>query len=187
MKRKIPAPGRVRDVEGSLWVVRERRDTKHGFDLLFGTPVHRAPSHQSVPPGLIATKALQDFWAANRTKHDGILYDLPAGRSTLKRVRRRLGFHYHEDLSEFWTDRIEDLETLSARDFAERHNLDISVVFETRLKLLGKSARPLDWWRKPKPLKILQSNITLREMGEKLGISISQAKRLRDRAVSSRD
>jgi hypothetical protein len=30
LKRKITILGRVRDVEGSLWLVREIRDTKHG-------------------------------------------------------------------------------------------------------------------------------------------------------------
>jgi hypothetical protein len=35
---------------------------------------------------------------------------------------------------------------------------------------------------RPKPLETLRSDITLREMGEKLDISISQAFRLKDRA-----
>jgi hypothetical protein len=182
MKRKATILGQVRDVERGLWDVREIRDTKHGFDLLFGSPEPRLGSYRGGLPRLIATQPLIDFWEANRTKHDGVIYDLPAGRTTLKRVRRRLGFHYLDDLSEFWKERIEDLEELSAREFAIRHKVDIHVVFETRRKLLGKRARDLGWWRKPRPLKILRSNITLREMAEKLGISITQAKRLRDRA-----
>jgi hypothetical protein len=93
-----------------------------------------------------------------------------------------LGFHSLDDLSEFWRERIEDLEALSAREFAVRHKVDIDVVFDTRTKLLGRRARQLGWWRKPRPLKILRSNIPLREMGEKLGISITQAKRLRHQA-----
>ena len=63
--------------------------------------------------------------------------DLPAGRTTLKRLRRRLGFHYFEDKSEFWWDRIGDLETYSAREFAKLHDVDVQVVFDTRTKLLG--------------------------------------------------
>jgi hypothetical protein len=38
------------------------------------------------------------------------------------------------------------------------------------------------WWRDAGPLETLRSDITLREMGEKLDISISQAFRLKDRA-----
>jgi hypothetical protein len=184
MKRKTTILGRVRDVEGGRWDVREIRDTKYGFDLLFGSPEHRLGSYGRGLPRLIATRALRDFWDANRLSRDGVIFDLPAGRTTLKRVRRRLGFHYYDDLAEFWQERIEDLEALSAREFAVRHNVDAGVVFETRTKLLGRRARQVGWWRKPRPLKILRSNIPLREMGEKLSISISQAKRLRDQARS---
>jgi hypothetical protein len=182
MKRKATILGQVRDVEGGLWDVRQIRDTKYGFDLLFGSPDHHLGSYRGGLPRLIATQSLVDFWDANRTRRDGVLFDLPAGRTTLKRARRRLGFHSLDDLSEFWREHIEDLEALSAREFAVRHNVDIDVVFDTRTKLLGRRARQVGWWRKPRPLKILRSNIPLREMGEKLGISITQAKRLRDRA-----
>ena len=182
MTRKAAILGHVRDVEGGLWDVRDIRDTKHGFDLLFGSPDPRLGSYRGGLPRLIATQSLIDFWEANRTKRDGVLFDLPAGRTTLKRVRRHLGFHNLDDISEFWKERIEDLEALSAREFAIRHEVDIQVVFDTRRKLLGKRARDPGWWRKPRPLKILRSNITLRKMGEKLDISITQAKRLRDRA-----
>jgi hypothetical protein len=97
-------------------------------------------------------------------------------------MRHRLGFHYLDDLSQFWKDRIEDLETLSAREFAMRHKVDVEVVKDTRRRLLGRRTRDLGWWRKARPLKILLSNISLSQMGRKLRISISQAKRLRDRA-----
>ena len=181
-RRDAKILGQVRDVEGSVWDVRQIRDTKHGFDLLFGSPEPRLGSYGGGLPRLIATQPLVDYWEANRTRHDGVLFDLPARRTTLKRVRRRLGFNYHDDLSEFWRERIEDLQTLSAREFARRHKVDVAVVFETRTKLLGPRARALGWWSNPGPLEVLQSDITLREMGEKLGISITHAKRLRDRA-----
>lgn len=181
MKMKYPILGQVRDVEDAVWDVRDIRTTKHGFDLLFGSPVSM-PVHRWGPPRLIATRSLYDFWDANRTKRDGAIYDLPAGRTTIKRIRRRLGFHSLKDLSKFWHARIEDLQKLSARDFASKHDVNIRVVFETRYKLLGKQARDLNGWHDPATLEVLRSNLTLREMGEKLGISISHAKRLRDRA-----
>jgi hypothetical protein len=179
MKHKATNLDQIRDVDGGLWEVLDRRATKHGFDLLFGSP---KPRLGGGPPRLIVTQPLVDFWEANRAKFGGILFDLPAGRTTLKRIRHRLGFNYIDDLSDFWQERIEDLETLSAREFAARHKVGHLVASETRLKLLGRRARKLDWWRKARPLKILRSDITLREMGEKLNISISQAKRLSDRA-----
>jgi hypothetical protein len=35
------------------------------------------------------------------------------------------------------------------------------------------------WWHKPEFLEILRSNVPLRVMGEKLGVSISHAHRLK--------
>jgi hypothetical protein len=182
VKRKYPVLGQVRDVEGGLWDVREIRDTKYGFDLLFGSPVSRLGIEPSGLPRLIATKALKEFWDVTKTRHDGLIFDLPAGRTTLKRVRRRLGFNHLKDQSKFWNERIHDLKTLSAREFSARHDVNVEVVFDRRTKLIGRRARQLGWWRKPRALKILLSDITLREIGEKLNIGTSQAKRLRDRA-----
>jgi hypothetical protein len=182
-KRERNILGQVRDVEGSYWDVRQIRGTKYGFDLLFGSAVSRLGSYRGGLPRLIPTKPLNDFWEVNRVKRDGVIFDLPAGRTTLKRLRRRLRFNSLKDVSRFWKERIDDLETLSARQFAARHEVEVKVVFDRRTKLLGSQARELGWWQEPRSLEILVSGITLREMGEKLSISISQAKRLRDRAL----
>ena len=93
-----------------------------------------------------------------------MIFDLPAGRTTLKQVRRRLGFNVLKDKLKFWKERIHDLKTLSAREFAARHNVNVQVVFDTRTKVVGRRARPLGWWRKPRTLKLLLSDIALREM-----------------------
>ena len=182
MKLKYPVVGQVTDVDDALWDVREVRDTKHGFDLLFGSPVSRIGLTCTGLPRLIATQPLYDFWEANRTKHDGLIYDLPAGRSTLKRVRRRLGFHYRNDVSEFWNEHLEELKMLTNRQFAARHNLHQAIVADARVRLLGRQARALNWWCNPEPLELLRSDLTLKKVGEKLSISISQAHRLRGRA-----
>lgn len=180
-KPKYPILGRVQDVDGHFWDVKQIRETKHGFDLLYGSPDTHFGACRWGLPRLIATKSLYDFWDANRTKRDGIIFDLPAGRTTLKRVRHRLGFHWTRDRSKFWKDRIHDLETLSAREFAARHDVNIAIVFDTRAKVLGKRSRQPGWWREPSCLEILRSPITLREKGEHLGISISQCHRLSTR------
>lgn len=173
----------VYDAEGILWGVKDVRTTKYGFNLLFGSPVARPGVYERGNPRLIATQELVDFWEANRLKYGSVLFDLPAGRTTLKRLRSRLGFNYNNDRAAFWRERLEDLKTLSMSGFAKRHNVDPNVASDVRFKLLGRRARQLGWWRKPRFLKILRSGITLREMGEKLGISISHAKRIRDQAL----
>jgi hypothetical protein len=88
---KYPIVGEVIDVNGDWWDVRDVRDTRHGFDLCFGTPGNDHGAYRGGPPRLIATKPLWDFWEANQAKGHGFLYDLPAGRSTITRVRKRLG------------------------------------------------------------------------------------------------
>jgi hypothetical protein len=61
------------------------------------------------------------------------------------------------------------------------------MVLGTRRRLLGKSARPVGWWRKPEFLEILRSNVPLRVIGEKLCVSISHAHRLKYRARIEHD
>ena len=182
MMCKYPILGQVTDVNRELWHVRDVRTTKYGFDLLLGTPAKHHGTVRGGLPRLIATTALRDFWETNRALGRGLLYDLPAGRTTLKRARRRLGFNYLDDVTEFWTDRIDDLATLPVREFAVRHGVDPAVAIERRFRMVGRRARQIGWWRDPAVRGILVSDLTLSETGRKLGISISQAKRLRDQA-----
>jgi hypothetical protein len=174
--------GQIRDVHNDLWDVRDIRPAKHGFDILYGTPVYRLTYDSTGSPRLIVTKELAAYWHINRTKHDGVLFDLPAGRTTLKRARARMNFHYRRDVKQYWAEHVQDLAILPLHEAAARHNVDISVVRQRRREFLGPRARPLNWWRTPETLAILRSNITLREIGEKLGIGTTHAGRLRDRA-----
>jgi hypothetical protein len=178
----FPICGEVRDVNGDWWDVRDVRDTRHGFDLCFGTPARDHGSFGGGLPRLIATKPLWDFWDANRTQGNGILFDLPAGRTTLKRVRARVGFNFVDDRREFWMDRIKDLDSLTGREFAARHGVGAKVAADWRAMIVGRRTRPTGWWRKAKVRRILLAGLTLIETGRKLGIGISHAKRLRDRA-----
>ncbi len=136
MRNKYPACGQVRDVEGRLWDVRDVRNTKHGFDLLFGSLASRLGRWGCGLPALIATQPLVDFWETNRTKHNGMINESGRANNT-KRVRSRPGFDYFEDTSEFFLERIEDLMTLSTRAFTIRHKADALLVRETRLKIAG--------------------------------------------------
>src|ERR1700733_7184038 len=91
-RRRIWA--QVHDVEGSLWEVREARPTDHDFDLLFGYPARiRSGEHAGKGPRqLIATPALLAYWEAHRTDRRSN-FDFPASVSTLRNLRRRLGFN----------------------------------------------------------------------------------------------
>lgn len=182
VKRKIVDFVEVRDVWDERWEVREARETRHGFDLLFGLPVGRFGSGSGGLSHLIATPELAQYWEATKLHIDGAIYDLPAGRTTLKRVRHRLGFNLPKDRRGFWRRKKSELKKTSIREFASKYNLDPAVVKDWRHILFGPVARPLDWWKTPESVELLLSQEPLRIVGEKLGISISHAKRLRDRA-----
>jgi hypothetical protein len=169
----------IRDVHGVNWDVRQIRPTKHGFYLFFGSPAGRPWRSNAC---IIPTKELRNFWDSNRTRHDGFLYDLPIGRSTVKRVRRRLQFNFREDWMKFWQDRMDDLKTMSVREFGAKHDVDHNVVNEMRFKILGRRARQIGWWREPWIIDVLLAEGTLGAAGEKLGIGTSQVFRLREEA-----
>jgi hypothetical protein len=175
---KWPVIGQVRDVFGNLWFVRDIRTTKHGFDLLFGSP-DKEDRHTWGLPRLIPTRELVDYWEANRTNRDCVIYDLPAGRTTMKRVRRRLGFHLPNDVAAQWRARLGDLKILKTREFAARYNMKFDVVKDARRRLLGRIARPVGWWQTPENLAILRSGLKRREIAEKLGIGTTHVRRLK--------
>ncbi len=171
------------DVNGTLWEVREARPTKHDFDLLFGRLVD-APLGSYMgggPNRLIVTPALLAYWEVRRFQ-EGETYDLPAGRTTIKRVRQRLKFNFFRDRSARWRQRLPDLKILPIREFAKRYDVPIDIAKAWRFHLLGRSARLLNWWHDPAVLEVLLSGKTLRAIGETLGISTSQVHRLRSRA-----
>ena len=179
---KYPVCGQVRDVDGALWDVRDVRTTKHGFDLYYGSPDKAHDTHRGGQLRFIVTKAVRDFWWDNRLESHGFLFDLPAGRTTLKRARNRLQFNHRDDVREFWTERIDDLATLPIGEFAAKHGVDKILAFDWRRRLVGQRARPLGWWRTPETLRVLLSGMSLSQVGRELGIGISQSFRLRRQA-----
>jgi len=159
--------------------VRGIRDTKYGFDLLFGTPPRGGRCGKA---GLLATQPLVDFWEAHKTQRDGIMFDLPAGETTLKRVRRRLGFNYRTDKAEFWQEHLKELKELAPLAFAARYKADLTGVYQKRRLFFGRLyGRPQNWWLEPQFSEVLLGPGKLREIAQKLGISKVTAFRMRKR------
>ncbi len=135
------------------------------------------------PARLIDTPALVHFWQTHRTEI-GYVYDLPAGRSTIKRARQRLKFNLPEDRRKLWKKRATDLKTLPTNDFAERYSVSKNVATDWRYHMFGRSTRPDDWWQHPQALALLlNKDLKLREIAQTLKIGISHAYRLRARAA----
>jgi len=84
--------------DGTFYDVYESRPTKHGFDLLFGYPTraHRRIYAGYNKTGLIPTAELVAYWDAHRIEPHAN-FDLPAGETTLKRLRKQLGFNMKRD------------------------------------------------------------------------------------------
>jgi hypothetical protein len=175
--RRRPALGQVTDVFGDRFDVYEIRPTKHGFDLLFGKPANDLgyPSYGS--PGLIATQDLADFWRRNRIDQQSVRFDLPVGRRVISRVRKLMGFNYSRDVAEFWSNHIDELATLDARDFGAKYGVGRCHVLGMRRELLGGTQG--DWWRKPEVLAMLKSGMKGTDVSEKLGVTLGEVYRFR--------
>ncbi len=180
---KFPIVGQTTAIDGTEWYIRDVRPTKHGFDLYYGSPVdRRGPNHGNGLCRLIDTRELFDFWDRNRLKIDGTVFNLPAGRTTLKRARARMGFNNREDYDQFWMDHMDELRELTPLQFGRKYGIAKAVVKDWRFKLLGRTARELGWWKTPGTIRILTAGLTFKETGKLLGIGITHAKRLRTQA-----
>jgi hypothetical protein len=128
----------VQDFEGIFYDVYDVRPSKHGFALHFGfkTRAHRRLYTDKGKPGLIATPELVAFWKAHRTEVRAN-FDLPAGHTTLVRLRQRLGFHLGHDTDAVWLERIDDLRKLSQREFARKYQVPLTQVYKRRRSLVG--------------------------------------------------
>jgi hypothetical protein len=173
---------------GLEWDIKEARATKYGFDLFYGRRTNPSTYEASGPYRLIYSNELKAFWERCALKYDGTIFDLPAGRTTLKRARVALGFNWDKDSEKFWRKHQHDMKTLTPREFAKKHkdrDLTGDRMKAWRLRIVGGRARPSGWWTKPEVLGLLLSeekslNQVRAELKEK--ISTSQAFRLRLKA-----
>ena len=118
-KRKFQDLVTIKDALGTEWHVHEARSTKYGFDVLYGRKENPGPYEG--PCRLIYTNELKAFWEKHSLRCDGTIFDLPSGRTTLKRARRALGFHWNKDSEKFWRKHKSDLMGLRPREFEEKY------------------------------------------------------------------
>ena len=183
----LPEPlyEQIIDVVGSVWNIRQSRPSKHGFPLLFGYPAF-TPSYRRKPAGkyhLIATPALLKYWQNCPQKNEDI-FDLPAGASTLARLRQSLRRKFVS--LQLAPQRQQGAQTSmrAIRDFAARFDVSLEEAQDWHFFLLDPLTRPVAWWKEPAALAVFRSPLTLREMAETLRISEAQAGRLKLRALA---
>lgn len=185
----------IKDALGLEWDIKEARPTKYGFDIYYGKRKDATGYDVGGPNRLIYTIELKEFWKRCASKHDGTIFDLPAGRTTLKRARVALGFNWDTDSEKFWRKHKGDMIALTPREFEEKHK-DQALTGDRmsfwRLRIVGGRARPLGWWKEPAVLKLLLTeekslNEVRAELKKKLKeqISTSQVFRLRRQAKAA--
>ena len=174
----------VHDVNGTPWEVHEARATKHGFDLLFGFIANSRLTGRAKQKKqrVIPTQPLVAYWDAHRCDQPAI-FDLPVTREAVKLLRRELGFNFFKDRRALWQERTDDLKNLSMREFAQRYDVDQQIAEEWRLRIIGRIARPADWWKDPAVFDVLCSSLPIAQVAKKLGLSRRHAGQLRSRAL----
>lgn len=178
----------IKDALGLEWDIKEARETKYGFEIYYGKRKNAVQYEAGGPNRLIYTKELQAFFEKYSFRKDGTLFDLPVGRTTLKRARIALGFHWFKDAEKFWRKRKRDLTILSSKEFTRKHEhqkIGGKRLSAWRRRILGSQVRPRGWWRTTEVVKLLLSDeISLNQVRAQLTekISTSQAHRMRREA-----
>ena len=177
MARHAIVVGSVIDFEGRSWDVREFRRTKYGFDLAIGWPDGRRGKGYG-GPALIPTIELIEYWNSAAVRR-GAIYDLPMGRTAIKRLRLVLGMNFYEDVEGWWLDRKKDLDSLRGSHFAKKHGAHESEISQAHTRLIGPRLRARGWWREKTNAEVLLSSLPIREIAQKLKVSDGSARRLR--------
>ena len=177
-RRELPV---IQDVWGEPWHVAERRPTPYGFAIYMGWAASPKVQYRGGKAGVIVTSPFAKHVRSTAKRPHEL--PLPIGDNALRRVRKLLGVDHRlwiDTRLNWWLDRIEDLGTLSAARFVAKHRRDAwtrwgsmstTLVWQMRVALMGRHRRPVGWWRAPEVRALVTSNLSLDEIGERLGIS----------------
>jgi hypothetical protein len=114
------------DWRGVVWDVRERRPTRHGFDVLVGWPAGAPRGRGGRGVAVILTAELAHYLGQTRLRD----VDLPIGKSTAKRLRAELGVRWSWDA--WWDARRDDLLSMTLEVFCSRHGCSMGAASQRR-------------------------------------------------------
>ncbi|WP_155804529.1 helix-turn-helix domain-containing protein [Magnetospirillum fulvum] len=178
MARVATIIGETADVWGDIWDVREHRPTDHGFDLSLGWPQGMPRGRGGAgSPRAIVTPDVAAYLESLR--HTPAQIRLPCGRGAIMRMRRLLGHDWRADQWLWWSDRIEDLATMTTDEFAREHSVSVGAISTNRQALLGRRCREAGWWRDESVTAILMSDAPISSIADDLGIAAGSVRRLR--------
>ncbi|KGB26271.1 hypothetical protein AtDm6_0263 [Acetobacter tropicalis] len=105
--------------------------------------------------------------------------DLPLGSTTIKRLRSSVGMMWYEDRAKWWEERLPEMATMSATDFARKHEINVATACLAMIRYFGHANRPPGWWREKDAADTLLSGRPSVEIASALGIAPSSVRRLR--------
>jgi hypothetical protein len=179
MARTATLIGKAKDAWGDMWDVRESRPTAHGFDILIGWP-EGLRGKGFGGPRAIATPQLLAYMELHSLDRDGSIYDLPVGRTTVRRLRRLMGMNYYEASYDWWIERMPDLALMDGVEFARLHGVHGAAVSIWRKELLGeKRLRDPFWWKEDPAKSLLLSGYPSAYIADRLEIAASTVRVLR--------
>lgn len=129
MAREATIIGEATDYAGQQWVVRERRPTGHGWDILVGWPEDAERGRGGRGVAVIITAELAQYLTVTR-RRDMVL---PIGATAISRMRREIGVSWSWD--DWWEQRRDDLLSMTLEVFCLRHGCSMGAASQRRASL----------------------------------------------------
>lgn len=136
MAREATIIGAATDYAGQQWLVRERRSTAHGWDILVGWPEGAERGRGGRGVAVIITAELAQY-LSNTRRRDMVL---PISATAITRMRREIGVQWSWD--DWWQQRRADLATLTLEAFCARHGCSMGAASQRRAALSLDCTRP---------------------------------------------
>lgn len=105
---------------GTTYKIEQTLDTRHGFKIYKGRPVSGPVGFGAGPAQYIHTDPLKNYLRRTQPRH----VDLPISRQTCEAIRKKYGY----TSALWWSDREQDLQTLTPAEFAAKHNISVASV-----------------------------------------------------------
>jgi hypothetical protein len=177
-RRRNIAIKKIHDHWDDRWSVFEIRPTDHGFQVFMGRPLQEGrPLNRVGGNRVILTTPLVEYLESIRNERG--TWDLPISRTTLKRLRRLLGFNLYDDLREWWEQHADELAETTETEFAARHGYSVATVSMANTALFGRRTREPGWWRQEPAATLLRGFEPRAYVAEQLGLSVGAVGRLR--------
>lgn len=183
MGRKATIIDVVTDYHGDDWDVREKR-FGGPVVVMLGWPQSVTRGRGGQGPSIIPTQNLINYLSSDRPRSE-----LPIGRTTIKSLVKKYNIkrvtndpHLLPNKLRYrwWEDRLDDLLTLSAGDFARHYNVSHDAVLRHRQQLgLSNDQRgPYWWWEDRNVRDLLLSPTPVGDIAESLSLAAGSVRRM---------